>query len=151
MGEHALKAGIGYAYLHEDVYIASTHPRVFLVFRQDQHSFGLPGRRRRRSGEPVLRRSTGTIIPAATSISPSTEAAWNIHANNYSAYIQDSWTIKNRLTLNIGIRAESQYIPAFTDTSSIRAITDKPVKFDLARRPGPPGWAWSMTCSGIPA
>ncbi|MGZ5555684.1 MAG: carboxypeptidase regulatory-like domain-containing protein, partial [Candidatus Aminicenantales bacterium] len=41
-GEHALKAGVGYAWLHEDVYVAATHPRVFLYFGKTNTSLGFP-------------------------------------------------------------------------------------------------------------
>ena len=63
--------------------------------------------------------------------SPLNGGVWDIHANNYSVYIQDSWTIKNRLTINFGLRAESQYIPSMTTDTSYAGYTDKPVKFDL--------------------
>jgi hypothetical protein len=36
-----------------------------------------------------------------------------VTANMPSLYIQDAWTIKNRLTLNLGIRTESETIPSF--------------------------------------
>ena len=67
---------------------------------------------------------------------PVNGGAWKIHANNYSAYIQDSWTIMNRLTFNFGIRAESQYIPSMT-TVRYPDFTDKPVRFNLGQMLAP--------------
>jgi outer membrane receptor protein involved in Fe transport len=32
---------------------------------------------------------------------------FNVHADRWALYFQDSWTIKNRLTLNLGLRAEA--------------------------------------------
>jgi len=130
MGEHALKAGIGYAWLHEDVYIAATHPRVFLYFGKTNYSLGFavgPG------ADPTspFYGKYGYYYTRGNWTQPAYGGVWDIHANNYSAYIQDSWTIKNRLTINFGIRAESQYIPSMTSDTSYAGYTDKPVKFDL--------------------
>lgn len=38
---------------------------------------------------------------------------WNIHSDNWALYLQDSWTISDKLTVNFGVRAESEYIPSF--------------------------------------
>ena len=130
MGEHALKAGIGYAWLHEDVYIAATHPRVFLFFGKTNYSLGFaigPGA----DQDSPFYGQYGYYYVRGNWNQPAYGGVWNIHANNYSGFIQDSWTIKNRLTINFGLRAESQYIPAMTDVTSYAGFTDKPVKFDL--------------------
>jgi outer membrane receptor protein involved in Fe transport len=36
-----------------------------------------------------------------------------VNANMPSLYIQDAWTIGNRLTLNLGVRTESETVPSF--------------------------------------
>ncbi|MGZ5453602.1 MAG: TonB-dependent receptor [Candidatus Aminicenantales bacterium] len=128
-GEHALKAGVGYAWLHEDVYIAATHPRVFLYFGRTNTSLGFPIGPGADPASPYYGQY-GYYYTRGNFNQPIYGGQWNIHANNYSAYIQDSWTIKNRLTLNFGVRAESQYIPAFTNVQ-YPGYNDKPVKFDL--------------------
>jgi hypothetical protein len=131
MGEHALKAGIGYARLHEDVYVAATHPRVFLYFGKTNYSLGFaigPGA----DPDSPFYGEYGYYYVRGNWTQPAYGGDWNIYANNYSAYIQDSWTIQNRLTINFGIRAESQYIPAMTNDTSYVGYNDKPVKFDLA-------------------
>ena len=38
---------------------------------------------------------------------------YNAYANKLALYLQDSWTIANRLTINFGVRAESEYIPSY--------------------------------------
>jgi len=130
MGEHALKAGFGYAYLHEDVFIGATHPRAFVYFGRTNYSLGFavgPGA----DADSPFYGKYGYYYVRGNWNQPLYGGIWNIHANNYSAYLQDSWTIKNRLTINFGLRAESQYIPSMTNDTSYAGFTDKPVKFDL--------------------
>ena len=38
---------------------------------------------------------------------------YNAFGNMYAFYLQDSWTIANRFTLNFGLRAETENIPSF--------------------------------------
>ncbi len=128
-GEHALKAGFGYARLSEDVYIAATHPRVYLYFGKTNYSLGFPVGPGAEPGSQFYGQY-GYYYVRGNFNQPINGGQWDIHANNYSAYLQDSWTIKNRLTVNLGIRAESQYIPAFTNVQ-YPGYNDKPVKFDL--------------------
>jgi len=136
MGEHALKAGIGYTYLKEDVYVAATHPRVFLYFGKTSYALGDPIGPEADPSSPWYG-AYGYYYTRGNWTQPAYGGAWNIHANNYSAYIQDSWTIKNRLTINFGLRAESQYIPSMTTDTSYQDFTDKPIKFDLGQMLAP--------------
>ena len=38
----------------------------------------------------------------------------DIHTTNVGLFIQDSWTINNRLTVNAGIRTERERVPTYT-------------------------------------
>ena len=38
----------------------------------------------------------------------------DIHTNNIGLFIQDSWTINNRLTVNLGLRTERERVPTYT-------------------------------------
>ncbi len=40
---------------------------------------------------------------------------YQAYANRWAMYLQDSWTISNKLTLNFGLRTESEYIPSYSD------------------------------------
>jgi hypothetical protein len=135
MGEHSLKAGIGYAYLHEDVYDASTHPRIWLYWGRTYTGLGFPVGV---GADPSSQfyGAYGYYYVRGSFTSPY-GGVWNINSNNWSGYIQDSWTIKNRLTLNFGLRAESQYIPSMTDDTSYANYTDKPVKFNMGQMLAP--------------
>ena len=63
MGEHALKAGIGYTYLHENYDQASIHPRVYLAYGPDLLGPGQPRRRRRRPEQPLLQQVRVLLHP----------------------------------------------------------------------------------------
>ncbi len=36
-----------------------------------------------------------------------------IHSNNFGLFAQDAWTVNNKLTLNLGIRAEQETVPSY--------------------------------------
>jgi len=40
---------------------------------------------------------------------------YKAYANRWALYLQDSWTISNKLTLNFGVRTEAEYIPSYSD------------------------------------
>ena len=133
MGEHALKAGIGYTYLHENVYDGQTHPRVWLYWGRTYTGLGFPVG----VGAPQYLPDGVTPNPYygaygyyyVRGITSTYGGIWNIHSNNMSFFVQDSWTIKNKLTLNFGVRGEGQYIPSMTNDTSYEGFTTKPVKF----------------------
>jgi len=63
---------------------------------------------------------------------------YNVYANTYALYLQDSWTIANRLTINLGLRAENEYLPNYgrsAEFPSIKAI-DFPWSKKLSPRVG---------------
>jgi hypothetical protein len=39
----------------------------------------------------------------------------NVHSDRLALYLQDSWTIANKFTLNFGVRLESENVPSFND------------------------------------
>jgi hypothetical protein len=41
-------------------------------------------------------------------------AQWNVHNTRWALYATDTWTIANKLTLNYGLRAETEYVPPYT-------------------------------------
>ena len=136
MGEHALKAGIGYTFLHEDVYTATTHPRVYMAFGKTSYALGDPIGVGADPSSPWYG-AYGYYYIRGSWTQPINGGAWNVHANNWSLYVQDSWTIMNRLTVNFGIRGESQYIPSLTNDTSYANFTDKPVKFNIGQMLAP--------------
>lgn len=62
---------------------------------------------------------------------------WKIQSDAWALYLQDSWTIGDRLTLNLGLRTESEYIPAMTDDETIPGWTAQPIKFKFDQKFAP--------------
>jgi hypothetical protein len=44
---------------------------------------------------------------------------WNVYNNRYALYLQDAWTIAERFTLNVGLRAETEYLPPYAAKESL--------------------------------
>lgn len=100
-GQHAVKAGVQLDRPGNDVVSGETGNVVSLFWGD---SFG--GQRGRFGYYRV--RSNG-VIPERGIL---TEG--DVHSNNLGFFIQDAWTIADRLTLNLGLRAESERIPSYT-------------------------------------
>jgi hypothetical protein len=62
-------------------------------------------------------------------------SAWKIHRNSYAIYAQDSWTIGGKLTINAGVRTESEYIPSFNQSVDPEFL--KPIKFGFGDKLAP--------------
>jgi len=67
----------------------------------------------------------------------------NAHSNRLALYLQDAWTIGNRFTLSLGIRAEQEKIPSF---SSDPLYADKvPLDFGFGDKLAPRlGFTWDV-------
>ena len=126
-GEHAWKVGAQYMQLHEDVDNMAAHPLVTL-------NWGIPYLGLA-SGEPVMGKY-GHYQVRNSWTSPY-GYLWNIYSNRWAIYLQDSWTIGGKLTLNLGIRAESEDIPAFTNEPQQPGYQDKPIQFNFKDKLAP--------------
>lgn len=125
-GEHAWKAGAQFIWLHENYDYTPRAPRVNLYW----------GRSLDINGDGVNDAGTyGYYIIRHGYKSYPYGWFWNIHSNNWALYIQDSWTISNRLTINFGVRTESEYIPSFSNEPGLKDM--KPIKFDFLDKLAP--------------
>ncbi|MDD8020755.1 MAG: carboxypeptidase regulatory-like domain-containing protein [Acidobacteriota bacterium] len=61
---------------------------------------------------------------------------YKAYSNRWALYLQDSWTIGQRVTINYGVRAESEYIPSYA-TGNPDFENLKPIKFNLTDKIAP--------------
>ncbi len=126
-GEHAWKAGAQLIRDQEDRFTGAPFPRVNIYWGVGYYGLA--------TGEPVLgdyghyQIRSGWTSPYGW--------VWKVNRNSYALYLQDSWTIAGRLTLNAGVRTESEYIPAFTADTQLEGYQDKPIKFGFADKLAP--------------
>jgi len=62
---------------------------------------------------------------------------WDARSTQWAFYLHDSWTMGDKLTLNLGVRAESEYIPTFNQDRTLPGWKDKPINFDLGDKIAP--------------
>jgi hypothetical protein len=60
---------------------------------------------------------------------------YKVHSDRWALYLQDSWTIKGRLTLNLGIRTESEYIPSYSSDPALKG--QRPIDFKFGNKLAP--------------
>jgi len=102
-GEHMLKAGFQFNKLTQDVFNAAPYDYWYFAWGEDYEGPGgvtIPTT----YGYMGARDPLGTIA--------------NISSNRMAIFLQDSWTIGNKLTLNLGVRAEKEDIPSFVDPAN---------------------------------
>jgi hypothetical protein len=126
-GEHVWKAGIQFVRIGQDVDDAYPYDynRLYWGVNRTSPNFGVV---ETKYGYLEAREPFGTIA--------------KIHSDRFALFLQDSWTISNRFTLNIGIRAEKEDIPSFSDLPEYQ---DPPIKFAFADKIAPRvGFAWDL-------
>jgi Carboxypeptidase regulatory-like domain/TonB dependent receptor-like, beta-barrel len=70
----------------------------------------------------------------------------NVKSNVNGVFLQDQWTVSNRLTINGGIRTESENVPAY---STAEGITPNPIKFTWGQKVAPRlGFAYDIKGDG---
>lgn len=126
-GEHAWKAGFQIVRDQEDQLNGGVYPMVDINWNDTCSA--LEG-----YGTPPFRGTYGYYMVRAGWNSPY-GYTWDAARNSYAVYLQDSWTINGKLTLNAGVRTESEYIPAFTE--NVPEEYKKPIKFGFDQKIAP--------------
>ncbi len=109
-GDHQLKFGVQADRVGNDV--LSGEARNLVTIR-----WNLP----LSSGVPLTRGPYGYYEVRSNGVAPQqgfiTEG--NIHSNLLGFFVQDAWTINNRLTINAGVRTERERVPTYSTGADI--------------------------------
>jgi carboxypeptidase family protein/TonB-dependent receptor-like protein len=98
-GQHTIKAGVQWERLSNDVLTGAQAPTVTINWNANRSTLDDPPQQVRGTyGHYVVSRSF-------------TEG--KIHSNNIGLFIQDAWTLNDRLTLNLGVRSDAETIPSY--------------------------------------
>ena len=98
-GQHTLKGGFQYERIANDILTGQQAPNITLSWNQSRTTIDQPPR--------IVRGTYGYF----TALRQYTEGA--VSANNYGIFVQDAWTVSNKLTLNLGVRSEQEDVPSY--------------------------------------
>lgn len=71
----------------------------------------------------------------------------DIHSDNVGLFLQDAWTINNKLTVNLGVRTENENVPNFADASY--GLPATAIHFAFKDKLAPrAGFAWDIKGDG---
>jgi carboxypeptidase family protein/TonB-dependent receptor-like protein len=114
-GEHQIKFGVQVDRVGNNVLSGEQANLVTVNWDTSLPSATFP------AGNPLQRGQFGYYEVRSNGVDPRkgfiTEG--NIHTNNIGLFIQDSWTVRNRLTINAGIRTERERVPTYTTGADI--------------------------------
>ena len=66
----------------------------------------------------------------------------DIHTNGVGVFLQDAWTVRRNLTINLGVRTDKEEIPSYT-------AGNRGIKFDFKDKISPrAGFAWDVKGDG---
>ena len=124
-GEHVWKAGVQFERIHQDVDDAMPNDYYRFYWGDDYHSPNL-GTVDTTYGYLEVREPFGVLA--------------EIESFRWAIFLQDSWTIADRLTLNLGVRLEKEDIPSFASEAVLAEYPqfgEPPVTFDFFEKIAP--------------
>ena len=132
-GQHQLKVGLQYDKIGNEVLAGETGNLLRLQWNR-----ALSGQRGPYGYYQV--RSNGVLPDRGFS------TQGDISVTNLGLFIQDSWTIGSRLTLNLGLRTENETVPSYSADPN---IPFEAIEFGFDEKLAPrAGFAWDATGDG---
>jgi hypothetical protein len=98
-GQHTLKGGVQYEQLTNDVNDGAQFPTINLNWNRTRAAL---------DGRQVTGKYGYYVVSQ-------TRTFGTIDFSNLGFFVQDAWSVNNRLTLNLGIRAEREDIPSYVE------------------------------------
>jgi len=114
-GEHAWKFGVSWVRSNEDALQAYKYPDCPYIGLGWNRSVILGGVNYGR-GEYGYYSVNGNELTGPSGV------YFKVHSDRWALYLQDSWTIANRLTINAGVRTEQEYIPNYSDDPAFKGV-----------------------------
>ena len=132
-GEHSWKAGFQFVRQGQDYDEAAIFPIIFLGWNRNYQAYGVDYGR-------------GTYgyygVRGAADAGPFGDF-YKAYSNRYALYLQDSWTIANRVTINLGVRTEAEYLPSYSDNPDFKDV--KPIEWGFGEKLAPRlGFVWDV-------
>ncbi|MDH4271681.1 MAG: TonB-dependent receptor [Candidatus Aminicenantes bacterium] len=124
-GEHSWKFGLSWLREGENVYNATKYPQVYLYWGRPAVVWGV----NYSGGEYGYYSVNGSELTGPQG------SVYNTRGDRWSVYLQDSWTIADKFTLNIGFRAESEYIPNYYEDPRFKDLN--PIQFHFEDKIAP--------------
>jgi hypothetical protein len=132
-GEHNWKAGVQLVHQGQNYDAGAIYPIVRLGWDRNLIAYG----------KDYGRGKYGYYAVRANDATGPNGNVYKAYSDRWALYLQDSWTIANRLTLNLGIRTESEYIPSYSDNPKF--VDAIPVKWGFADKLAPRfGFVWDV-------
>ena len=117
-GEHSIKAGIQWVRIEQDIDDTYKYPYILFGWDVPIDLYGTGDDVRGKYGYYAVR--GGVSSPFGTFANP--------NSTRWAIYLQDSWTINSKLTINAGVRLEKEDIPSFSD---LPEYSYAPIAFDF--------------------
>ncbi len=103
-GEHSVKAGVVWTRQVENVDNSGKQYVVYLGWNMDFEAYGTN----------YGRGTYGWYGVRGNNDSGPYGDFYDVHSDRWAIFLQDSWTIGNKLTINYGVRAESEFLPGYS-------------------------------------
>lgn len=132
-GEHAFKLGGQFIRQGEDVDNGGQAPIVYLAWMD-----GTVNPTFRMYGEDYPTGRYGWYGVRGNADAGPYGSVYDAFSNQWAFYLQDTWTIARKLTFNLGVRTESEYIPSYSNDplyAGLKGI-DFPFKKKISPRLG---------------
>jgi hypothetical protein len=127
-GEHAWKFGISWVRPMEDKLYAYKYPScpfIRLAWNRSRIVGGVDYGR----GEYGFYQVWGSELTGPVG------HFWKAHSDRWALYLQDAWTIADRLTINAGLRTEKEYVPNYSDDPELKGLV--PIDFQFKDKLAP--------------
>jgi hypothetical protein len=135
-GQHQVKGGVQIDRRGNDVVSGELKNLVTLTWTPDG------------TGCPYGAGAFGCYEVRSNAVAPETGfiVGGTVKSNVYGVFVQDTWAINNRLTMNLGLRTESENVPAYGQGPG---VPPNPIKFNWGDKTAPRvGFAYDLNGDG---